>query len=116
MVLPKHLKELAKKMDLPKNRKISAKIIGARYYSNENNKIIDLKTNKRITKFKSRNLLGESRKIEERRLLKERVKEILKGSDRGVIREIKRGGRGYLAGTTKFQRRMRKKHLDSVGL
>jgi len=52
--------------------------------------------------------LGESRKIEERRLLKERVKEILKGSDRGVIREIKRGGRGYLAGTTKFQRRMRK--------
>ena len=64
-----------------------------------------------ITKFKSQNLLGEIRKVEERRLLDARIRARLQGKDPLVIREIKRGGKGYLAGTTAYQRKLRRRIL-----
>lgn len=70
----------------------------------------------RILKVKMQNLLGETLKEEDNRLLKQRIKEIHKGTDRSVIKEIKRGGKGFLAGTTKHQRRARNKILREAGL
>ena len=43
---------------------------------------------KRITKFKSKNLLGETVKQEDTRLQKERIKSILKGEGRFIQGEI----------------------------
>lgn len=68
----------------------------------------------RVTKFKSRNLLGESRKEEVRRLSKARTKAILSGKSPEHVREIKFGGKGYLKGTTPSQRRKRRKILKEV--
>lgn len=58
---------------------------------------------KKITKFKSRNLFGETAKQEKDRLINERVKRILKGKD---IRNLKAD-----VGTTKAQRENRSKIL-----
>lgn len=69
-----------------------------------------------VTKVKSQNLLGESMKEEESRLNKEKIKAILKGKDKLIVREIKRGGKGYLAGTTKYQRKVREKIRKNAGI
>jgi len=70
----------------------------------------------KVTKFKSQNLLGETRKQEEKRLLDQKVKSILKGKDKGFVKEIKRGGKNYLMGTTSYQRKLRNKLRKEVGL
>lgn len=71
---------------------------------------------RKITKFKSRNLLGETPKEEDARLLKASVKAILKNKDPLIVREIKRGGKGYLAGSTKYQRELRDRIRRKAGL
>ena len=71
---------------------------------------------KQITKFKSLNLMGETPKQEGSRLLNQQIKAILQGKDSLVVREIKRGGLGYLTGTTKHQRRLRDKIRKGAGL
>lgn len=71
---------------------------------------------KRITKFKSRNLLGETPKEEDTRLLNARVKVMLKKQDVSIAKEIRRGGKGYLAGTTVHQRSLRNRILKKGGL
>ena len=75
-----------------------------------------LKDNYMVTKYKSMNLLGETPKEEASRLLKARIKETLKGTDTQIIREIRHGGKGYLAGTTPYQRKMRRKQLAKSGI
>lgn len=60
-----------------------------------------------ITKFKSKNLLGETRKKENQRILQEKIKSILKGESSAVRREIRRGGSEYLRGTSAYQRKLR---------
>jgi hypothetical protein len=70
----------------------------------------------KVTKLKLKNLLGETPKQEESRLRKEKIKLILKGKPPITVREVRRGGKGYLAGTTKEQRRHRKKILTKAGL
>ena len=67
---------------------------------------------KRITKFKSKNLLGENRKEEEKRLRNERIKAILSGKVPSEVKEINRGGALYLKGTTRVQRKRREKLLN----
>lgn len=62
------------------------------------------------------NLMGENREEENRRLLKARIKAILKGTDTNIIKEMRRGGKGYLAGTTAYQRKMRRKSLIKSGI
>ena len=66
-----------------------------------------------MTKYKSQNLLGENPKEEARRLLKESIKMITKGKSPLQVRdaEIKRFGKGYLRGTTAYQRKRRLKIL-----
>jgi len=71
---------------------------------------------RRVTKFRSQNLLGETRKQEDKRLLNERVKAIIQGKDQAIIREIKRGGSGYLEGTTDYQKKVRQKLRSEAGL
>ena len=63
-----------------------------------------------IRKFKSQNLLGESREEEKSRMLKERIKLHLEGKS-FEAREVRRGGTNYLLGTTEFQRERRRKLL-----
>lgn len=70
----------------------------------------------KVTKFKSINLLGETPKEEEERLSKAKIKAILKGSDMMIVKEIRYGGKGYLAGTTPYQRKRRLRILKKAGL
>lgn len=70
----------------------------------------------KVLKFKSQNLLGESRKEEDSRLGREKRKAILSGKTPAYVREYKRGGALYLSGTTKFQRAKRKKILTDANL
>ena len=60
--------------------------------------------------------MGETLKQEEKRLLNEQIKAILKGKDKMIVNEIKRGGVGYLAGSTKYQRKLREKIRRRAGL
>jgi len=66
-----------------------------------------------IRKYKSENLLGEKPKEEASRLLKENIKLITSGKSPLQVRdaEIKRFGKGYLKGTTAYQRNRRLKIL-----
>lgn len=68
----------------------------------------------RVTKFISRNLLGENRKEEAKRLLHERIKARIRGVDSNVVSEMKRGGRKYLVGTSPYQRRRRRSLLNKI--
>jgi len=70
---------------------------------------------KRVTKFKSINLLGETPKEEERRLLKQRITLIQKGKSPLELKDaqIFRSGKGYLKGTTPYQRKKRRKILNN---
>lgn len=70
----------------------------------------------KVTKYKSQNLLGETPKEEDKRLLKGRIKAILAGKDRAYVKEMKRGGTAYLVGTTAYQRKRRNLILEEVGL
>ena len=79
---------------------------------------------KKVTKYQSQNLLGESPKEEKRRLLKENIKMIMKHKTPLQVKdaEIKRFGKGYLKGTTLYQRKRRLKmlsenniHVDKYG-
>jgi len=63
-----------------------------------------------IKKFKSQNLLGESRKEEEKRLRNERIKLKMEGRF-DEAKEVRRGGTGYLLGTTQLQRKKRRSML-----
>jgi hypothetical protein len=60
-----------------------------------------------ITKFKSRNLFGETRKQEKRRLLREIMKSVLRGKSRNI---------SFGLGTTKAQKRRRLMILKKAGL
>lgn len=70
-----------------------------------------------ITRLKSKNLLGETPKEQRERLKRVRMKMISdalkkdKLPDPAVLREVKEGGKLSLLGTSKFQRRNRKKLL-----
>ena len=71
---------------------------------------------RKVTKIRSRNLLGETPKEENRRLVKQGIKAILAKKHISEIREIKRGGKGFLKGTTVSQRKMRREVLQGAGL
>jgi len=60
-----------------------------------------------ITKFKSRNLFGETREQEKRRLLRERIKAVQQGKSHNI---------SFGDGTTMSQKRMRTKILKMAGL
>lgn len=62
---------------------------------------------KRVTKTRVKNLYGESRKQEKKRLDKEQIKAILKGKDTNIRMD---------KGTTKSQRDARRKILKKRGL
>jgi hypothetical protein len=66
-----------------------------------------------VDKFVSINLLGENPKQEKRRLVRERIKLILIGKS---PREVRRGGKDYLLGTTRPQRELRRRSLRKSGL
>lgn len=70
----------------------------------------------KVTKTKMINLMGETPQQEDKRLLNQSIKAILKGKDPLVVREIKRGGKGYLSGTSKAQRKMREKMRRDAGI
>ena len=72
----------------------------------------------RVTKFRSMNLLGENPKEEKRRLLNERIKLIRKGKSPIEVKDsqIHKFGKGYLKGTTPYQRQRRKSILLKAGL
>ena len=61
----------------------------------------------RVLKFKSKNLFGETRKQEEKRLLDQRVKAIQKGKTANVRMD---------AGTTQTQKEARRKILNKSNL
>lgn len=60
-----------------------------------------------ITKFKSRNLFGETRKQEKSRLLEARINALMRGKSRNV---------SFGAGTTPEQRMQRRISLKAAGL
>lgn len=66
-----------------------------------------------VKKFRSQNLLGENPEQEAKRLLKESIKMIQQRKTPLQVRdaEIRRGGKGFLRGTTKHQRQRRLKIL-----
>jgi hypothetical protein len=66
---------------------------------------------KRILKFKSRNLFGENRKEEKRRLIDQKVKAILRGESIEKINQI-----SSAQGTTKEQRMKRDRILKRSNL
>lgn len=71
---------------------------------------------KRIDKVVSFNLMGEDRQAEKHRLLKARIKAIANGIDRDIVHEMRRGKSLYLAGTTDFQVKKRRKSLSEAGV
>jgi hypothetical protein len=70
---------------------------------------------KPVTKTVRINLLGETPKEEKSRLLKSKISLILQGKNAKIVnKELQRGGKGYLMGTTKKQREQRRKLLSKT--